>query len=654
MEIRALAALIALLFSLPAWCAAPDCGGVWARLAGRPLSRAEIPERPSLQELEHRIYAVHATNFFPEDGVIRAGASDISGPSARVGDDPPSFRPTVHFSLGELVRPHGQHSWEDRKHAVLLPLGALKKQLVNVNTYDTYVLGDFRLPPGAVAVIPEGSQVRVPPGVRVVRYDPESQSLRQAIDEQIESAGGWPIRMKRRLSPSLDSIATVEGKDSLNVNSPEFFGPLLRESGSSFGDHIRSQQGTAYRFGALDAGMNRLYSQYRPHSHSLGTAETRLLRDLIGSQLQKLDREIAGSAFPPEARATYASKRARLLGWLNVVDADLALRENHGVTLAGASKEVLEGVSRLRDDPKQLEKFLKKQRTFFRRAYKLPSESKEFLAPAVAVDYLASVPLQEARRILNHAAGGSDSLATPEFVALHSVKRSMVLDLPAARQEGLIQNLSQGLARISERSSADRKRFAESLMDLLGESLDESSSRLGSSLELLRSRPVREFLESTLEFRLPEGDPTLRGFLDAYPKTRAAFNPPRSSVNDPVTLRILEVLDISPARGGNPGALGSFNRARQEAGNSIFLMQVFEESAASLNQPMKTARPIKSIAAGVDLTVYEQILRGDFGTLDEFWNRFGLRQEFRARFPRDEDFWKSRESLRKIYDQLKR
>src|SRR5665213_3380367 len=56
-----------------------------------------VPSLP-LQEIESKLFAVHATDFFPMDGVIR-----VIDPKIRGGGS--YFRPTTHFALGELVRP---------------------------------------------------------------------------------------------------------------------------------------------------------------------------------------------------------------------------------------------------------------------------------------------------------------------------------------------------------------------------------------------------------------------------------------------------------------------------------------------------------------------------------------------------------------------
>jgi len=89
-----------------------------------------------LQEFRTRLFAVTATDVFPEDGKLRAGAISKSGKA-----DPPSFRPTVHFALGELVREHGHNSWDSRRYAILAPLQQLEPQLINVMTHDTSTRG---------------------------------------------------------------------------------------------------------------------------------------------------------------------------------------------------------------------------------------------------------------------------------------------------------------------------------------------------------------------------------------------------------------------------------------------------------------------------------------------------------------------------------
>jgi hypothetical protein len=45
---------------------------------------------------------------------------------------------------------------------------------------------------------------------------------------------------------------------------------------------------------------------------------------------------------------------------------------------------------------------------------------------------------------------------------------------------------------------------------------------------------------------------------------------------------------------------------------------------------------------------------GTWGSLDQIWEQVGLQPEFRQRFPRDADFWKSDRSFEQIFEELKR
>jgi hypothetical protein len=74
---------------------------------------------------------------------------------------------------------------------------------------------------------------------------------------------------------------------------------------------------------------------------------------------------------------------------------------------------------------------------------------------------------------------------------------------------------------------------------------------------------------------------------------------------------------------------------------------------AQFAKPMNTARPSLSIMAGDRLTIYEQMQRGNFGTPEQFWKKFGLGNAYRRKFSSDSQFWQSDKSLVEIYLELR-
>src|SRR3990167_3560807 len=74
----------------------------------RPKFEYSPENPPPLEVLESKVFAVHATPILPECGALKAGARDISASDKWEGGEPPSFRPTIHFALGELVQEHSE------------------------------------------------------------------------------------------------------------------------------------------------------------------------------------------------------------------------------------------------------------------------------------------------------------------------------------------------------------------------------------------------------------------------------------------------------------------------------------------------------------------------------------------------------------------
>jgi hypothetical protein len=177
-------------------------------------------------------------NYFPINGVIRVVDPKIRGGSY--------FRPSTHFALGELVRPQceGKISRENKKFAIVTPLKNLIPQLLSLNVYDRYILGDFNLTNDSMVLVPvlEAVQFRsLYPNLNIVSYDP-IKGLRQSIKDLIDECGGWhfiSFENDEKLSPWAPAISS--SFDCRNINTPEFFAPILREQKNvAFGAHCSS------------------------------------------------------------------------------------------------------------------------------------------------------------------------------------------------------------------------------------------------------------------------------------------------------------------------------------------------------------------------------------------------------------------------------
>lgn len=204
--------------------------------------------------IKDQLFAVHATDELPVDGVLHAGyGRDVTGDLAKL-------RVTVHFSLGELVRPIGKWmSWEKKTYAVVTPLKAILPQLVNLNCYDSFILGDLTLTDEMFLVAPRGTAM----GSCVVwEYDPEIVTLRQAIDACIAAQGGWKVTMSSKNKNETYMPAYVDGKD---INTHQFFGPLLEERPYlSLGLRWEPLHGEAWHFAPLEM---RLFGVIKQPEH---------------------------------------------------------------------------------------------------------------------------------------------------------------------------------------------------------------------------------------------------------------------------------------------------------------------------------------------------------------------------------------------------
>lgn len=94
------------------------------------------------------LVAVHLTNYFPKDGILRTLNSNL--PYA-------TLRNTIHFSLNhpvENVNFYGQ--WDDATYAVIVPLEKLvavpENKIWNFNVVDTFFVGDVSLPEGTTII----------------------------------------------------------------------------------------------------------------------------------------------------------------------------------------------------------------------------------------------------------------------------------------------------------------------------------------------------------------------------------------------------------------------------------------------------------------------------------------------------------------------
>jgi hypothetical protein len=334
--------------------------------------KAETPEHLNSPAIPHyassvlkdKIIAVHATNSFPINGILKAGSHArvdnyvFEEESNAQKDFRHDVRFTVHFNLGELVRPHTpsaekdnpwQMNWEKRKFAILTRLNNLIPQMMNINPNDTFVIGDYEIPAGPVILVPEGELVNLPKGIKVRYYDPKSISLRDAIDSEIEALGGWKINGKD---------GTGLGPNYLNgvdINNPQFFEPLLNELPYiSFGIHADSSPGILADGYNLSSALDRAVNNYTLFTNSGAFSNLNLKLKIyqIKSLMKQIEADMKKRKAPDILQLKMKIEFADMEKWVNLLEADLKLREKTGKTIQGYDPDQY---ASLRNDPQALQ-----------------------------------------------------------------------------------------------------------------------------------------------------------------------------------------------------------------------------------------------------------------------------------------------------------
>lgn len=224
------------------------------------------------ESLGKNLFAVHATDQFPINGFLYAGY----GSPDTIPEGTPNVRRTLHFSIGELVRPIGTGeeqwmTWEDKLYAIVVPLESLFPQLVNLNCYDTFILGDLRLNEEMFVVAPRGTIANGK--YNLYEYDPGT-SLREAIDHVIASQNGWKVTMTAENEDEQYAPALVDG---ININTFEFFSPLLEQMPYlSLGLRWEPFHGEAWRFVELEM-MTMALVYYPEHFQNRDELEEHIL-----------------------------------------------------------------------------------------------------------------------------------------------------------------------------------------------------------------------------------------------------------------------------------------------------------------------------------------------------------------------------------------
>lgn len=253
------------------------------------------------EQIEEHLYAVHATDVLPAKDMLVAGFNGK-------GSLKFNFRATLYFALGEMVRPvEGVMSWEHCLYAVLTPLGEIAAQCINLNTYDTIILGNFHFTDQTILILPENIAYDGD-RAQIVRYNPREKSLRQAVDEVIASKQGWKVDMDEE---DIEDALKPAYWNGININTEPFFQPLVQKyPHAAVGLRFDQLHGMAWRFARVEQNLLLyLMSFVKEYDIPPFTRESlQYLRDEIRDNLSQCQEWVEKMPLKESAKADFAFK----------------------------------------------------------------------------------------------------------------------------------------------------------------------------------------------------------------------------------------------------------------------------------------------------------------------------------------------------------
>ncbi len=414
--------------------------GLIISVEARSATCVELVSSPRIETTEYsyttlrqKIPAVHATDVFPEDGVIRAN-----------GGGTPGFRPETHFALGSLVQPiPGVSTWENKKFAIITPLKNLEPQALNYMAHDTFILGDFEIPRGSILVVPESEKRSPPEGIIVLRYNSSNVSLRNAVDTAIQQGDLWHFKGKPGDGWTYDPALLEDTQ--INMNSRDVLHPLLRvHPQATFTTHGKT------RIGFIDFwlffGLHKYGSVSKPYKAS--TLELKFKLAAVRLHLRKLDSEFSNPQLPKIARESYSRSRQELEGWLNIVEADLEVRKKYGRTAFLSPEKFKNSIFELRNDLDHLSAFLDSHRNDLDPVVEYSLQWGTSLGEDLVSFTSHEVRLldQKFPEVFKEIEGGVDHV-----LLWHALARQEVLGTEKTLAEGLHTTLAESLAYMMQK-----------------------------------------------------------------------------------------------------------------------------------------------------------------------------------------------------------
>lgn len=608
-----------------------------------PARRFEYsPENPPpLDVLESKMFVVHSTPILPKGGVMIAGARDISFNPRE--EEPASFRPTIHFSLGEIVQEHRNFSWDENPYAIVAPLKAVKGQLMNLYPNDTFILGNYRLTYDATVLVPKGTNTSdLPPDVKVVEYNRRGQTgLRAAVNKAIADQQGWAVRMQPG-GVDTGSVAMIEDVD---INHVDFFRAMYEALPHvSYGTHTTSERGEAFRLGSIEQATNWALQGYKEFGRPRNLLETQFYKAYIEHNLARLTDFLKGQNLSPEAIRSFEEKSVKLRGWLNIMDVDLEIREKYGRTLNHPDKQLADVLRANRNDIDELRQVTDAV------LEDLPSQDYSEPSASIIAEAMVSMPVEEMREFVEKNAHIFRAIDMPMFYTQYAIKRWFIERDEVAHEHSIDTLLTESLPQLIGR---DFDHWHEPIFRNLEVHLSAGSNRLPTALNILRLPVVKNYLRENVGVTFAEGEPkTLDAVLRAHPETSLFFNPPQTNLDEQQKIAYEFLIAAGyVGKSRQPKSLDDFRSVSSAASGLEWERRRLVENLGTMTKPMSDTRNLADVLPGDTLSLYEQMRRDQ--NPSKMWGKMRLDSQYRKYFPHDSMFWNSDNSLLEIYKLLK-
>jgi hypothetical protein len=364
----------------------PTCGAQFRSGLGATLGASpELGQISRIDQVEDRLWAVNATNRPPADGLLKPRLV------------PEAMTPTTHFSIGQLVPPHENGSWESKRFAILVPVKELYPQAVNYMATDTFVMGELKLPETAVLVAPAGSTERIPVG-KVFEYDPSTTTLRQAVENAITSRNGLVLSLRGAEGGEYNDYVSFKqlfagAKYSWEVSSPslntaDFFEPALRQHPwASFGTHNRSVVGQSGRLGQISYSLQMEWSgSNMPLENSVLNLATQRVN------LRKLDEFYRSQPLAEPMRRGYEDYRREAAAMNDLLEECLRFRVSTGKNPIVENEILRKQLYEARSDAPKVRQLLEKQREGAPKSSTAGRSTRIHMDPLLQLDLLSLGP----------------------------------------------------------------------------------------------------------------------------------------------------------------------------------------------------------------------------------------------------------------------